>query len=207
MELSRRGLNGAGFDRSAEMLRKAVNNLASTGMEIAPGDLRSFRMNKKYDLVVAMFAIMGYLANNNDLLAGLITAREHLAPDRLFVFDGWFGPAVLAQKQEERAHEYKSGTQIVQRKVTPFLDAVDQVVTVHYEIISKDGDSPERRAVEDHKMRFMFVHEIRLAMRASGLDLLYCCPFMGPDGRLSTTTWNVTFVARLLNSKRREMEV
>lgn len=201
LELAKRGLKGRGFDQSGEMLKAARNNLAASGLEFTRGDLRNFRADSKCDLVIAMFAVMGYLTTNEDLLAGLMTARDHLNPGGLFIFDGWFGPAVLAQKPEERVHEYRNGTQAVQRKVTPFLNPVDQVVTAHYEITSKDGDGPEKRAVEDHKMRFMFVQEMRLAMRVCGLDLLYCCPFMEPDGQLSLKTWNVTFVGRLIDIK------
>jgi len=201
IEMARRGLTGLGFDQSPEMLKAARNNLGSRGMEIALGDLRHFRTNKQYDLVVAMFAVMGYLTSNEDLLSGLLTARDHLTPNGLFIFDGWFGPAVLAQRPEERIYEYTSGTQWVQRKVTPFLNTVEQVVSVHYEIISRDANGPEKRVTEDHKLRYMFVQEMKLAMQASGLALLYSCPFMKHDGQLSPTTWNVSFVACLLNSK------
>ena len=195
-ELARLGMKGDGFDLSREMLQKARTRLAGLDIEVAEGDLRTFRNGKRYDLVLAMFAVMGYLTTNDDLLAGCKTACKHLGQGGLFIFDGWFGPAVLAQQPEERTHQYKIGNQTVVRKGTPSLDPMEQIVTVHYEISSEDGNVIEPSAAEDHRMRFMFVQEMKLVMQASGLDLLYACPFMDLDGKITTETWNVTFVAR-----------
>lgn len=198
-ELARRGVKGDGFDLSGEMLQKARTRLAGLDMEVTEDDLRRFRNGKRYDLVLAMFAVMGYLTANDDLLAGCKTARKHLNPGGLFIFDGWFGPAVLAQRPEERTHKYQNGNQTVVRKVSPFLDPLEQVVTVKYEIFFQDDKVIEPTATEEHRMRFMFVQEMKLAMQASGLELVYACPFMDPDGKLTTETWNVTFVARSHN--------
>lgn len=200
LELARRGLTGGGFDQSPEMLQRAKTRLDGLGLELAEGDLRTFRDGKRYELVLAMFAVMGYLTTNEDLLAGFKTAREHLKSGGLFIFDGWFGPAVLAQRPEERTHEYYNGKQPVLRKVTPFLDPIEQVVTVHYEVILRNGNIIETTSVEDHRMRFMFVQEMKLAMQACGLDMLYVCPFMDLSGKLTMETWNVTFVAGLTNT-------
>ncbi len=196
-ELAGRGLQGDGFDRSPEMLQSARARLDISGMGLAQGDLRNFRNGKRYDLVLAMFAVMGYLTTNDDFLAGLKTAREHLETRGLFIFDGWFGPAVLAQKPEERTHQYRNGKQTILRKVSPSLDPVEQVVTVHYEIVSRDYNGAEKAFMEDHRMRFMLVQETKLALQTCGLDLIHACPFMQSNGKLSTETWNVTFVARL----------
>jgi hypothetical protein len=87
------------------------------------------------------------------------------------------------------------------RKATPYLDPVNQVTTVQYEIISKKANESQNSLTEEHIMRFMFVQETKLAMKACGLDLLYCCPFLSPDGDLSLETWNITFVGRLTDTK------
>jgi SAM-dependent methyltransferase len=194
VELAKRGLKGDGFDRSEEMLRSAKRRLLGLDLQVTEGDIRTFRNGRQYDLVLAMFAVMGYLITNNDLLAGLETAYKHLHPTGLLIFDGWFGPAVLSQRPEARTHKYENGNQTVLRKVTPHLDPIGQVVQVHYEVNSREAERLERLSVEDHRMRFMFVQEMKLAMNTCGLDLIYVCPFMDLDGKLTTETWNATFV-------------
>ena len=143
-----------------------------------------------------MFAVMGYLRDNKHLLAGLRTAQKHLRPEGVFIFDGWFGPAVLAQKPEERCHEYQDGQDTIVRKVTPSLDAIRQTVTVHYDVSVNRNGQIVKQIEEEHVMRFMFVQEMAFAMEAAGLNLIHYCPFLEPDGELSADTWNLSFVAR-----------
>ncbi len=195
-EFARRGIAGDGFDRSPRMLSAAKERLAGSRIGLATGDLRTFRNGKRYDLVVSMFAVMGYLIANEDLLDGLATARRHLRPGGVFIFDGWFGPAVLAQKPEARKHTYRQGARQVIRRVTPELDAVSQSVLARYEVTVKASGKAARTIREEHRMRFMFVQEMALAMEQAGLRLVHACPFMQPKGSLSAQTWNVAFVAK-----------
>jgi len=127
----------------------------------------------------------------------LRTAQKHLNPNGVFIFDGWFGPAVLSQKPEKRSHEYRDGKNTIVREVNPHLDPVRQTVTVHYDISVNRNEQIIKQFEEDHIMRFMFVQEMALLMQSAGLKLVHYCPFLEPDGQLSTDTWNVTSVARL----------
>ena len=195
-EFVKRGLKCDGFDLSSEMLSQAKERLAGSGVTLKKGNLVDFENHKQYDLVIAMFAVIGYLADNKQLLAGLETARKHLKPDGVFIFDGWFGPAVLSQQPEKRRHEYHKGQATIMREVTPHLDPVQQTVTVHYDVSTHRDGKIVKRIQEDHTMRFMFVQEAALLMQSAGLKLIHCCPFLEPDGQLSTDTWNVLFVAQ-----------
>jgi len=195
-EFHKRGLKCDGFDLSSEMHSHARKRLTGTGINLSQGNLIDFENGERYDILVALFAVMGYLTDNTQLAAGLETARKHLEPDGIFVFDGWFGPAVLFQQPEKRRHEYTNGQDTIVREVTPHLDPVDQTVTVHYDVYAKRDGQLVKQIQEDHIMRFMFVQEMKLAMERSGLELAYFCPFPEPNRKLTTNTWNVTFVGR-----------
>ncbi len=196
VEFVKYGLKCDGFDLSTEMLIQARERLMSMDVTLSEGNLTDFRNEKQYDLVVSLFAVMGYLIDNEDFLSGLRTARKHLKPSGLFIFDGWFGPAVLAQQPEKRYHEYENGCDTIVRKVTPKLDPIKQNVTIKYEVSVKRNGKIVRQIREDHLMRFMFVQEMALAMEALDLELVYSCPFLKPYERLTTDTWNVAFVAQ-----------
>ena len=196
-EFVKQGLKCDGFDLSSEMLSQAKERLGGSGVTLQKGNLVDFENHKQYDLVIAMFAVMGYLPDNERLLAGLRTAQKHLNPKGVFIFDGWFGPAALAQKPEKRRHEYEDGQNTVVRKVTPSLDPVRQTVTVHYDISVNRNGKIIKQIQEDHVMRFMFIQEMAILTQSAGLKLVHYCPFLEPDGQLSTDTWNVTFAAQL----------
>lgn len=190
------GIKCDGFDLSPEMLVQAHQRMSGKDITLTEGNLTSFENGKKYDLIVAMFAVMGYLTENEQMLAGLRTAFKHLNPQGIFVFDGWFGPAVLVQQPEERCHEYENKRGKVERKVVPHLDPVRQTVTMNYEVTVKRDGQIIQRISEEHIMRFMFIHEMAFAMEKVGLELVYYCPFMEPDKGLTTADWNVSFVAQ-----------
>ena len=195
VEFAKRELKCDGFDLSEDMLTQARERLSATDVNLSQGNLASFDNGKDYDLLVSMFAVMGYLVKNEDLVAGLRTAKKHLRPGGVFIFDNWFGPAVLAQRPEERRHEYNDGRDTIVRAVSPELDPVGQNVTVNYTVtVSRDGNII-KQSQEAHCMRYMFVQEMALAMDTAGLQLLHFCPFMKPNDSLSIDTWNVTFVA------------
>ena len=195
-EFIKRDIKCDGFDISPEMLTHARQRLVGKDVMIEEGDITSFENGKKYDLVIAMFAVMGYLIENEQLLSGLRTALKHMRPNGLFIFDGWFGPAVLDQKPEERCHEYDDEKGRVERKVVPRLDPVKQTVTINYEVnLIRDGETVKKIS-EEHIMRFMFIQEMAIAMENAGLELIYYCPFMAPDREITTADWNIAFVAR-----------
>ena len=196
IEFHKRGLKCDGFDLSDEMLLQARERLSGLDVTLEKGDLTKYRNGKKYDLVVSMFAVMGYLIENSQLIAGLKTAKAHMTSDSLFIFDSWFGPAVLAQKPEERTHTYQDGKYTINRDVKPFLDPVGQRVEVRYKITVENDSKILKRIEESHLMRYMFVQEMALAMELSGLELVYYCPFLDSTRELDLSTWNVTFVAK-----------
>ncbi|MGE5749408.1 MAG: class I SAM-dependent DNA methyltransferase, partial [Gemmatimonas sp.] len=102
-EMARLGFECEGVDRSEGMLEAAEARLSSLDPELASklsfssGDARTVRLGRKFDAVVSLFHVMSYQASNEDLVAAFRTAREHLRPNGVFVFDCWYGPAVLRQ--------------------------------------------------------------------------------------------------------------
>jgi len=77
-EFVKQGLKCDGFDLSGDMLAQAHKRLAGTGVDLSQGNLTDFENGKQYDIVVSMFAVMGYLTDNAQLVAGLSTAQRHL---------------------------------------------------------------------------------------------------------------------------------
>jgi SAM-dependent methyltransferase len=192
-EFLRAGLRADGFDLSPVMLERARQRLKDYDCQLSVGNLTSFSNGRTYDLAVSMFAVMGYLTDNDSLRAGFATARRHLRPGGLLIFDGWFGPAVLAQRPTTRRHEYTDDQgRHIQRLAFPTLDVVRERVTVRYEI----GVDGQPVAEETHHMRFFFVQLTQELLAQAGLTLERVCPFLDADGVVSENTWNVTFVAR-----------
>jgi hypothetical protein len=144
-----------------------------------------------------MFAVVSYQLTNADLAAMFSTARRHLEQGGLFVFDGWFGPAVLTERPEVKTKVVTepSGDTIT-RVARPVLDIVAQTVEVNYDVArERDGRLIEKTS-ESHAMRFLFAREIELFLSAAGFELVAFGPFMELDRTITEHDWNFSAVAR-----------
>lgn len=184
-----------GFDFSERMLKKAQENLLGKEVKLEVGNIINFENKKIYDVVVSLFAVMSYLISNDDLKAGFRTARKHLRKDGVFIFDTWFGPAVLSTKPEKRIHEYCSGRSKIVREATPTLDPIKQVTSIRYRITEQIDQKIINESIEVHILRIMFVQELKMMLEDSNFKLVHFCPTNQIDGTVTIDTWNVTFVA------------
>lgn len=199
MGLAALGYEVAGVDRSAAMVEQARAKAAES--ENAPtflvGDIRDVDLDRTFDAVVSMFAVVSYQITNEDLMATFATARRHLASDGLFVFDAWFGPAVLVQQPESKTKVIATPEgDTVTRIAQPTLDVIAQTVRVDYTVTHEHKGVIHDEARESHLVRFLFAQELAHLLDASGFTLEAIGPFMDL-GRLPTTDdWNVSVLAR-----------
>lgn len=193
--LAERGYDVVGVDRSPEMLAEARARKVTSGRtEFVEGDLRSVRLGRKFDVVVSLFHVMSYQTTNADLLAGLATLREHLAPGGLFVFDCWYGPAVLNLRPSVRVLRLEDERTAVTRLAEPVLHPNDNVVDVNYHVFVKDKQTAEVSELrEKHSMRYLFAPEVAHFLSSVGLVQQKLVAFMS-DAAPGLETWTGVFL-------------
>lgn len=196
--LARRGYQVTGVDRSDGMLEAARAKAAAAGVTVdfRGGDLRALDLGRTFDAVLAMFAVVGYQTSNDDLLAAFRAVRRHLAPKGLFVFDAWFGPAVLAQRPTDRVKTVTQGTGRTIRIARPSLDPSANTVRVDYTVLRLDGPRLLDEANESHLLRYLFTPEVDLLCRTTGFERVHACAFGEPARAPSEKDWNVSWIAR-----------
>lgn len=199
--LVERGYEVTGIDRSPEMVRTAYDKAERAGVaaEFVVGDVRDYDLGSVFDAVVSMFAVVSYQLTDEDIAAMFASARAHLRPGGLFVFDGWFGPAVQDQRPQvsEKVVETPEGDQVTRRAV-PTLDEDARTVEVAYLVELRREGALIEATREAHKVRYLFADEIRILSEAAGFELVA----LGPFGDLSRTPdirdWNFSAVARAI---------
>jgi len=195
--LSLRGYDVTGVDRSPEMVAIAREKAAALGASarFTVGDVRNVRIGRTVDAVISMFAVMGYQLTNEDLEAALTTARAHLEPGGLFIFDGWFGPGVLSDPPRVVTKTVVGADgRSIKRTATPLLDAVAETVSVTYEVAVVSGERVEHTR-EVHVMRFLFAQELALLLNLAGFDLEAFAPFMDMSRPATESDWNFSAIA------------
>lgn len=204
LPLAGRGLRVTGVDRSPAMLDRArekaarVAEVGETAPDFVHGDVRTLRLDRVFDAAIMMFAVLGYQHGNDDLLATLASVRRHLPPAGLFLFDVWYGPAVLSQRPGERVRTITRGDERVLRTTRPDLDIRAQICRVHFRVLRIVGDRVAGEAWEVHAMRFFFDRELELAVAAAGFRLEALRAFPDIGGEPDETTWSVIGIARAI---------
>lgn len=192
-----RGLQVHGVDLSAAMVERARARPAP-GLSFAQGDVRDYRAGERFDAVVSLFHVMSYQTTNADLEAAFATARAHLAPGGVFVFDFWYGPAVLSDRPRHVVREVGDERIAVRRETVPVMRVNDNRVDVrfHVTISARDG-SAERTVEEVHPMRYLFLPEIDLLLARAGFDRADARAWLRDDAP-SDATWYACVAARAL---------
>jgi SAM-dependent methyltransferase len=198
--LARMGYEVSGVDRSGEMLAVANAQPSTEETPVPPvfhlGDIRSVRLDRTFDAVISLFHVMSYLTSNEDLAAAFATVRAHLKPGGLFIFDCWYGPAVLTTRPEVRVKRLEDGEIAVTRIAEPLMLENDNLIEVQYQVLVRDKRTAEVQELdESHRMRYLFRPELDLLLGGAGLSLVTSAEWMtgNPPG---FATWGVCFLVR-----------
>jgi SAM-dependent methyltransferase len=194
VRLARRGYTVVGVDISSPMLELARQRATEAGVsdvDLVLGDVRDVRLDRTFDAVICMFAVLGYQTTDDDVRATLETVRWHLNPGGRFVFDVWYGPAVEATGPEARVKIVPIPGGALERHASASLQADGHRCLVSYRLVLHRDGQPDETADEIHEMRYFFADELSASLEGAGLSLMSLRAFPGPGEAPSEATWNV----------------
>ncbi len=200
IELAKRGYEIWGLDRSEALLSRAQERAESEHVKINAhrADLRSFDLGRKFDLCIAMFAVLSFQLSNDDIQQVLKRIRKHLEPGGLFICDVWHGPAVLMQRPEKRLKTATKDGLRLYRFAEPRLNAMEHTneVKQHLLVIDDTDQRSVEEVVESQVVRFFFPQEIIFHLAVAGFDVLklFAFPYLEKDA--SEADWELGLVAR-----------
>lgn len=203
VHLAENGFNIHGIDISNTMLDSAQIRCSKLPAEIAKqisfdhGDIRNVRTNRTYDAVISLFHVVSYQVCNSDLLATFETAAIHLKTGGVFIFDFWYGPAVLTEKPAVRIKRLNNNDLEIVRIAEPVMNPNENTVDVNFSIIIKDNNTNQTEEIsESHHMRYMFIPELKFLLAKAGFkDIIFKEWLTDNDAGLDT--WSVCAVAKM----------
>ena len=156
-------------DASAAMLARAATRLAGReGVELVEADMRSVRLGRHFDLVIAPFNTLMHAYTLDDQDATLATVAEHLAPDGLFAFDV-YQPRLGALGVMRREPEWADLAPNTDLFLVQEHDPEAQLVTSHYYLDQRGADGAVKRSTATLRQRYYHRYELERALRAAGL--------------------------------------
>lgn len=197
------GAKALGVDLAPSMIQRALEKRAALPPEgqsriaFRVGDMRTIRLNKKFDAVVLGFNTLMHMTEDDDLLAALNTAHAHLEDDGRFHFDlhtpfpslpdrdpnGRYDPQQMIDPRTgdryivSENHAYDARRQI-------------NVMSFYYRRANEQGEpvGPETRA--ELALRVLFPRELDYFLRVAGFEVVgdyddfeRTAPFSGRGGR------------------------
>lgn len=179
VQLAQVGISATGVDRSPDMVaiaekrKELLSEELRARLHFQVGDIRMIDFDHRYDAVLSLFHVISYMIMDDDLERTFQTARRHLNVGGAFLFDFWYGPAVVRDPPRQRVKTTSVGERYIQRRTIPELDRERRVVCVNYDIEIKNIASGETtRGQEQHFVRYFFLNELESKLVASRFELI-----------------------------------
>lgn len=192
---SRGGLLGAAEARGAHPAAHPISpRWISSSIE-------TLSLRDRFDAAILMFAVIGYLTDDERLDRFGEVLRRHLRPGGLVFLDGWYAPAVRAQRPGRRQKIVDSPIgRITRRSAGRILSDPPLICEVEFETIVECGRLPgergTRRFHETHLMRAFDESELAAFAARHGFDLRLLASFPGMDAPADPATWSFAAVLR-----------
>ena len=199
--LAKQGYNVHGLDLSEQMVgyaRKSLDNHTKAQEKITfdVGDMRSVRLDKTFDTVLSLFHVMSYQISNKDLENALTTAAFHLKKGGLFIFDFWYGDAVLKQHPLVKIKRVEDDNYKITRIAEPIHDQKNNKVDVGFTLYVHDKKNDKIIELQEkHTMRYFFETEIVRLMYKTGFEVLAVEEWL-TGKKPSDSSWGVCLVGR-----------
>lgn len=199
--LAKRGYCVTGVDLSPVMLEAAGARIAAApralrdAVTVERGDARTYRCGRKFDAVASLFHVASYQADQRDITGFLDSAAAHLEPGGVFIFDFWYGPAVVSAEPQVRVKRFADATTRITRVCEPRWLVNEDRVDVDYEIRVEDVATGATETIrETHAMRYFFMPELRRLLEFAGFRVLHAEEWLtGREPGLDT--WGVCVIA------------
>lgn len=187
-----------GIDCSEAMLTRARERAAARpeSLSFSHADARTLQLNQTFDVVTALFHVLSYQTSAADLEALFARAAAHLKPGGLFIFDFWYGPAVLTDPPVVRVKRLENERIKVTRIAEPQCYAPANLVQVDYDLFFEDKQNGLLSQLqEQHLMRYLFDPELDLLCQQAGLQPVVSYRWL-TEQAADFSSWNVVRVVR-----------
>ena len=194
--LCEEGYNIHGVDISEEMLKLAElrrkgreNNLTFSRMDIA-----RLNLGRKFDVIISLFHVLSYQKTNILLDKVFSSVFKHLNDGGLFIFDFWYGPAVLTNLPKKKTKRLKNETIEITRLTDTKMHAESNTVDVNFDVSVKNiKDNTLFKKKETHQMRYFFDTELEMLCEKYGFQINKKYKWL-TNKMPSFDTWSVVWV-------------
>jgi SAM-dependent methyltransferase len=187
------GYKVTGIERCQLMMEASISKVIN-GFDAVNADIRTFELDRKYEVVISLFHVISYLTHNNDIISCLGKVSEHIKPNGIFIFDVWYTPAVYSLGPEKRTRKIEDDNFEITRIAEPVISYNANTVEVHYHMHVNNKQADQVAEFKEvHVMRHFSTPEIELFASITGFKLLQSEEFL-TGKQPSADTWGVCYI-------------
>lgn len=191
-----KGFNVAGVDLSENMISEAKKHLGQDE-DLCCGKASEFNLGRKFDVIVSLFHVMSYQTENSELEKVFNNVHNHLNDGGLFIFDFWYGPAVLSDTPVVKIKRLEDDNIRVMRVTEPVMHVNKNMVDVNFEILIEDKKKKTfERITEKHELRYLFLPEIGRFVSNAGFKLIASFEWMKYSGLCSNSWYGLSLIRK-----------
>ncbi len=165
-----------GLDSSAELLGLARKRLP--GVPVHRADMRNFSLSTRYDAVLCLFGVIGYMKDRGELVKAFTAMRKHLAPKGVLLLEPWLSPDQVKDGLVRTAVARRPGLEVTRMTATR-VEGKKSVLSIKY-LIGTDG---QIQVHEQTRRLTLFTDEdYRTALAKAGFRNVALEAY-GPQGR------------------------
>jgi SAM-dependent methyltransferase len=181
------GYSVSGVDVSENMIYEARKCLQQEE-DLICCKASEFKFKKKFDVIISLFHVMSYQIENEELKEVFQNVSEHLNDNGLFIFDFWYGPAVLIDPPVVKIKRLEDDEVIITRLTEPVMHYNENIVNVNFEVLIEDKKTHMLDKIcETHKMRYLFLTELKY-LANNNFKILKTYEWL-TEKSLSDTSW------------------
>ncbi|MEF8832813.1 MAG: class I SAM-dependent methyltransferase [Candidatus Thermoplasmatota archaeon] len=181
LPLAREGYEVTGLELNDDMLeicRKKMKDESKEtleNIELIKGDMRDFKIDKNFELIIAPCNVICHILKRVDLRKALSCFKDHLAEEGVLIIDNSMPnvESMVKNNEEEKVLEFthpRNGRKIVS-SITPTYDFVKQIEKDTIVIKEFEGNKKTREAKVEEKLTFYFPRELRALLRSEGYEI------------------------------------
>ena len=187
-----------GIDMSKDMLKVAESRRKGkeNRLSFSQSNIHDLSLDKKFDVVISLFHVMSYQNTNQELIKTFEVAKKHLKEGGVFIFDFWYGPAVLTDLPTTRIKRLENSAINVTRIGEPILHNTKNIVDVNFTVFIQDKKTNVVvNKKEVHNMRYFFDTELELVCEQTGFKIKDKFEWM-KDNHPNFKSWNAVWVIK-----------
>ncbi len=170
-----------GLDLDAGLLEIARERLGDVPLH--QGDLRSFSLGRRFDVVTCLFSSIGFVGDLEGLNAAARSLAAHVADAGVLIVEPWLTPEVWLPGRPHVLAAEAEGVALA-RVTIPGRTGKLATTEMHYTVGTPEG---VERWHEHHELALYSHDEMRTAFEATGLRVEH-----DPDGLIGRGLWIAT---------------